>query len=707
MNEINSKYFDPNWFNKTVIQDQESTFLDFKQGVFKVQDEKYEFQQIVRHLIAFANTSRRTGLPCWILFGVDDRTRQLYDVRDQFILKSQPPDWQNPTTNIHKKQVDGVKEPLCKIIKKWIEPIINFSLEYGEVNGTFVSYIEIEPQFPLDPYKLKRGFKEIQPGTTYIRYGSSSRQVRPQDSQLLLSKCEAEYIKYEEWQNLINYYLSGEFEKAFKIPPYYNHKTYNDNKDNLDALDSVKNALENKAKCILITADAGVGKTVFLHRLAYILCNKYNNIQLSKNKYFGEMQKSKEFKKNDEKTEITKEEICDLEVTTIYPIPIFMSLRTTFNSPNELNQLLLNNLKESLSNDKSDSIERFYKIPNSNWIILLDGVDEIRNKEINGAILSEWIHLLPNNVQVVITSRPFCVNNDIADVHLQLALLKEDEIYRIIKWKINQSNPEQGQIIFNEINKITCSYPDLLIMLKRFRAIEGLLKYLVNDYEFFHPQIDQQQTKVTRIINNNSSTEIQMPSTIQIPKPISIDELGVENNLDADIDYATSPSDYSDDEGDEKLVITLTSILRSIINFMKIEEIKRQNEFGIDAEKLSNESLYELSRIAWELNWTELKFNSKTYEEKRLLNNHSLQWNEFVGFIIRKKYPIFEFWCRLFKLFLCAEYATINSLQEEILSRINNQGGMTNPINKILKDLINDLLLENGQIEINPQEVSK
>jgi len=40
-------------------------------------------------------------------------------------------------------------------------------------------------------------------------------------------------------------------------------------------------------------------------------------------------------------------------------------------------------------------------------------------------------------------------------------------------------------------------------------------------------------------------------------------------------------------------------------------------------------------------------------------------------------------------------------------SRINNQGGLTNPITKILKVLVNDLLLENGQIEINPQEVSK
>lgn len=161
----NSRDFRAPWFLEQFESGREGPELDFKSAVYKLIEEIDQFE-FARDIVAFANVAARTNHKCWVLFGVgttDPVTKQpiprvLVDVRQAYPGGNKIGSWNNPLVDVHYKQTDGVETVLNEIAELWIDPGVAglFALEYGEIDGTFVSYIEIKPTPASKAYCLKR-----------------------------------------------------------------------------------------------------------------------------------------------------------------------------------------------------------------------------------------------------------------------------------------------------------------------------------------------------------------------------------------------------------------------------------------------------------------------------------------------------------------------------------------------------------------------
>lgn len=155
---------EPSWFKRVVERWAEGPRLDFKEMVYRLDSEDAK-AKFTRHLIAFANVARRTGKSCFIVFGIEDANRtqsHWHDVRNQCATGLPPHWWNDPSTSIHTKQIDGVLEPIRRVAEIWIEPAVpDLHLRYGEVESIFVSCLEIRPTRTSTPFRSKRGYKRL------------------------------------------------------------------------------------------------------------------------------------------------------------------------------------------------------------------------------------------------------------------------------------------------------------------------------------------------------------------------------------------------------------------------------------------------------------------------------------------------------------------------------------------------------------------
>lgn len=375
-----SSNFDADRFIKQFKTGAEGPFLDFKAHVYKLDDDDKQFE-CARDVIAFANVARRTGRKCYILFGIgkDEKDRRtLHDVRNDFPGTKQPRGWDNPNVSIHEKQIDGVLKVLYDILQHWIDPQIpELTLEYGEIDGKFVSYLEIKPTPASRPFSLKRSFapkkgKAFKQGDVFVRKGASTVLLPESEVPSLCSQHQVVYLEQPEWREIIRVHQSGDFEKMQNLSPYVPPKT---DQPDISAFDAVMQALDKGKRLVVITGHAGSGKTVLLHRLAYAIAQRHNLDLLTQREYFGQL-----LQNEDENETITSIE-DELEVIPSFPVPVFMPLRAVFESTDELEQQLLKRLHEWTGRDDTNTIHQFFKIPGSRWIILFDGIDEIRNRE--------------------------------------------------------------------------------------------------------------------------------------------------------------------------------------------------------------------------------------------------------------------------------------------------------------------------------------
>jgi len=141
-------------------------------------------------LIAFANVSRRIGKPCWIVFGVNDLTRQLSQTLIQeYPGKNKPKGWDEPSVSLLSKQSDGVEKVFRDIAKEWIEPEPEIELEFGFLEDHFVSFLKISPNYPMEPFHLRKEIifekdgkeRKYDKGSVFVRKTSSTCYVRKED----------------------------------------------------------------------------------------------------------------------------------------------------------------------------------------------------------------------------------------------------------------------------------------------------------------------------------------------------------------------------------------------------------------------------------------------------------------------------------------------------------------------------------------------
>ncbi len=647
--------------------------LDFKSEVLKVDDEERQFK-FARHLIAFANVARRTGKSCWMVFGVgkDETTgeRIVLDVKSQYPGRKQPKDWSKPAASIAELQADGVEKIYTDLAKDWIDPLPDFGLCYGEYEGKFVSYLHIEPRDGGKPYCLKRNY--IPPkkdetahykGDVFIRLGSSSIKVPPEQVRFLVPATEVAYLKRQDWQEIVEQakFDSEKFCDLLMASPLYDTS-------GSPIFATVTERLQKGERLIALIGNAGQGKTTVINALAWELAQQVNFDGLRE--YFGATDTSTD------SLSVAK----DLEIVPATRVPVKMELRKAFEDTATFEKELLKAVLGSIPNDKR--LEHYWRIPGSRWVLLLDGLDEITDWRRFADYLKTWIGQLPDNVQVVISSRPYAIGK--MPEELRLAPLDPKQVFALLQQRLVDESPETADENYSAIQSYLQNEPGVFELLLTPRAVDGFLKFWLN-LEPVRTKADKIAPIVVNHEDATNKTQNQPVKPKAIMPGIDLDELVSDSGLSMFKGLRTS-DDFNEPEQSET-PIPVAVALSSVTDYMYDEEQKRQEgRWGRGVIDVLDDAQETLQKTAWRKDWTIETF------EKRLMKKELLELNEYIGFVIRVAAKHQYRYCSLFfQSFCAARYAAelLQDKEDKILKQLTER--KTIPATAQVLKLLNQL----------------
>jgi hypothetical protein len=678
------------WFFQQFESGRECPTLDFKRQLYKFSSDeaksdeaKFEF---ARDVIAFANVAWRTGQPCRILFGiqVDEGGRSLRDVRDEYPGEKPPKGWHHPDTSIHEKQVDGVEKVLHEVAAQWIEPDVAdlFHLEYGEVEGKFVSYLEIKPVQTPGAFRLKQpGTKKkhvYRAGDVFVRCGASTMLVDPSQVPYLRPASRAAYLDQGQWKRIILAHTVGDFEAMQSLLPSFQPRAKG---QHTTAFDAVLQALNEGKRLVMVEGNAGEGKTVLIHRIAFALAQRHNLDQPTRREYFAQEDLVADSKTVDNVAD-------DLEVVPAQPVPIFMALRAAFEMMSDFTEQLLGQVRGWMGHSNLNALDLLFEIPGSHWVILLDGVDEIRNRQEFAPHLRTWLQRLPSNVQAVVTTRPSYASFDIpGTVRVCLDPLTKDEVLYLLMGKL--PSEDEGNDIRSEVENWMLQHPDLLPMLARQRALDGLVNFLTGKTASLITDIDQDQVEIveprTVLPAGVGDGNIPVIASEVLMGEGMIETTGVDTDLPEEERWAPPQ---------------IALALQSITEHMRQEEVKRQQDWGDNKQRIVDLAEYDLGQVAWNTDWERDFFDPAECEDKGWLHPETLVWNEDIGFVERQRVYQYCFFCSLFRQYIAAksafDRANAGGGVRAIKPKIGEQG-LERHAAQIVLDLLNGLRAANGQ----------
>jgi hypothetical protein len=707
-NILNSADFEEKVFRKLAEEWDEGPRLDYKERVYKcvTDEEKFEF---VRDMIAFANIARHRGERCWILFGVQDKTKSLIGIADQFPGHNPPKGWNNPNVPLQSKQ-NGIEEQFRAILNNWIDPTIpGFSWNYGIVDDVFVGYLEILPTPSSQPFFLKKSGEKrghtYPIGSVFIRQNSSTVLLAQSEIQHLLAISDAAYLGKSEWMNLIESHIVDPFEKMDQLQPYVEHKFVEFPAEG--AIDIVLRELDQNSKIIIIEGRRGEGKTVLLYRIAYNIAKKLEYSYVKENS--GD---------SDEKTD--ENVIVDIKKLDAIPqlsVPIFMSLRTTFSSSSDLNDKLGRQIADYLSYSYEDYLgkiintSRLFNIPGSRWILHFDALDELRNLSSAGPIFRAWLETLPDNVQVVMTTRPYAISPVKHSKRLKIQPLSPEEVVSIFEGKLLSNLPSEMPDRLDSIAEVSSwleeNKKELIPLLVNFRAMDGLVNIFLPQKAVHKPSIDIDTINLEKQ-DSFPAFNTPIPDSKQlnhIPK-IDMNELVNNDNSVVNEGKYSSIDNSQENEVGINWALPLTAVaIQAITDYIQDEEIKRHKDFGSTSEKKAIRARTALRKIAWETNWEKDNFSFTQCQKRGWINDEETEWNENVGFIYRysNREENYRFMERVVRSFLAAEYGyhEITEGYDEakchkaIITKIKRN--LTSPFAQEIARMFNQLNQSNGR----------
>lgn len=528
---LNHQDFNPSRFNQWVNNWAEGPRLDFKREVLKVDEEEKQFE-FARHLIAFANVARRIGKPCWIVFGVskDEKSgaRIILNVKKEYPGRRKPKGWENPHASLAELQTDGVEKIYIDLARQWVDPVPEFGLCYGEHHGKFVSYLQVEPKDGGKPYCLNRNHIPKPKGTAhnkgdvFIRLGSSSIRVPPEQVRFLLPAAEVAYLKRQDWQNIVEQAMAGSY-KFFEL---LSTSPLNDISGK-PAFRTILERLEKGEKLTILVGNAGQGKTTIINALVWQLAQQVNFEGLRK--YFGE-------------SGVTLDTLSvgeDLEVVPAPPVPVKLELRKAFESIETFERELLKAMLGVIPDRKR--LENYWRIPGSRWILLLDGLDEMTDLEKFADYLNTWLNQLPLNVQVVISSRPYAIGES-PDSTVLIAQLNNEQALMLLRKKLVEQSPEIAETEYRKITAYLNSEPDVFGLLLTPRAVDGFLRFWSETFTPLFTESDHTPISIT-IGDPRNTQEIELSNGQPVVTSFGMDEL-IDDDSNSDVLLFTSSQSW-------------------------------------------------------------------------------------------------------------------------------------------------------------------
>lgn len=679
-----SQHFESKLFSQWLVGWKEDPRIDFKAQIIRLVDERGQRDdkkkfELAKDLIAFANIARRIGQPCWIAFGIEEG-KKLSDVRGQYPQRK--PDWHNPNKSLAELQADEVEMPYRNVARDWVEPEPNIQLEYGEIDGFFVSYLQINPEYPEKPYCLKRDYGKYKKGTVFVRRGSATVEVTPAEAKNLLPARKVAYLTREDWKEVVERARINS-EQFYNLAITFPLLDLEGN----SVLETILERLQKGKKITVLVGNAGQGKTTIINALAWELADKFRPEGLRR--YYAE-------------TDIFKDSLSvveDLEVVPTVPLPIKMELRKALRDLSTFEVELLKSMLGTIPHDRE--LQHYWRIPGSHWILLLDGVDEIHEWEFFAEHLQNWLERLPDNVQVVISSRPYAIASISDEVHL--APLDKNQALSLIKTKLFDKFPEIAQESYQEIHDYLCAEEKVFDLLHTPRCVDGFLGFWLENYipttidsDYPLPITKSSVTNPSSIFLDNEASEPRVEIQGINPQDLFGEESVDRFVSDQNPDTLVQDEGSNQNEKDET-VPSIAVVLTHITEYVYREEENRQlGRWGKRVRDRVDEALEELQRTAWNKDWDTDMFTV------RQMNPKARSLNEYIGFIKKSEQRSKYRYISIFFQSFCAAWFAADFLQgqEEKIKRHLFKRREISSTKQVLK-LLNQLLQANNRSQIS------
>ncbi len=370
---------------------REGMFLDRKSEIYPIFDDKEKLADFIVDFIALANMSYRYGKVSRILFGITDHY-ELVGVKGQATRKKHLAnvDYENER-DLEKLFRECIEHDFRRAIEQYVDPkSVEIQMHWGiaENSALLVSYLEIGAQLSnRTAYRTKKEIKgtRIHAGMAWKREGEHNKQLSEDEFVNWLSHNECPVISRENWKFYFDKLRAGRFAQAMNLTGYIEPKS-----SQSELLQSVVNNFLNSGdrRVMIIEGHAGMGKTEFMRRLVF-------NIAEDARPYL-------DFNVPDDKPPGSL-------------IPIYRELRDErFDEKSDLAKQAIKwlNTEGKLFTKLPSNGQRLLSRADTNWVLCLDGLDEIRDKKSIRAFwccLREFIDIYPK-VKVIISSRPDAID---------------------------------------------------------------------------------------------------------------------------------------------------------------------------------------------------------------------------------------------------------------------------------------------------------
>lgn len=388
MSDFNFDLFTrPDQYEETLLRDRKAMVEYWKDA------EKAEF---VRDVIALANTARMLGKPAYLILGVrnaaDDTPADICGVGEMF-------ERQLRQGKTEKQARETMRHDMADILHRFVAPLFAPEIEFDKVDNKVVGYVLIPP-LAGEPFRVSQEFRSghqtyLRPGQSWLRFGESKSEVKleelaPNDDRLCYSYAEIPYVLPSIWERYFDE-VQREMQMLTQDAPEESAYQPLRNTKGILLQSMVDDFLaQNEDRLLILQGAAGCGKSLFLQKQVMTLAQQ------------GE-QEMKSAQR--------------LEQFTLPAgfIPIFRRLRLTFKARTEsahftkiLTDLLAPLWEDNTHGQRPKYPEKLFDNPKLNWLIVLDGLDEVgeyaRRREFL-SVLNEFMRAYPR-LRVILTTRP-------------------------------------------------------------------------------------------------------------------------------------------------------------------------------------------------------------------------------------------------------------------------------------------------------------